>query len=198
MKDNRVNQMKIKEIEDKQKYDKNRDYFKKINEKLRREKFSDGSVGDKNTYLGIKSKLLSNQNNLGSRKHAKISLDVLKKMHYSDFNLGDDDDFKPTDIVGDEDNDSEDSIFEQFKSNENDIELPPEKIILSKTEENQLDEKVAHIKQQIRTIENVTTPREKIDLGQIKQLDSETTKNINKTLIAKYRSGRNVSNAISK
>ena len=199
MKDNRVSQVKAKEMEDKQKYDKNRNFFKKIHEKLRREKFSDANVDNKNTYFGVKSKLQSGQNNLGSRQHAKISLDVLKKMHYSDFNIGDEDDFKPTDIVGEEDNDSDDSIFEQYKNNnESNIQIPPEKIVLNKTDESQLDEKVIHLKQQIKTIENITTPRDKIELGQIKQVDRDTTKNINKTLISKYRSGRNVSNVISK
>ena len=97
--------------------------------------------------------MLSGLANLGSRQHTKVSLDVLKKMHYTDFNLGDEDDFKPTDIV--EDDESDDSIFEQFKTkNEsNEVQIPAEKIALSKTEENQYDEKVTHIKQQIKTID---------------------------------------------
>ena len=153
MKESRINQIKEKEQEEKQKYDKNRNFFKRIHEKLRKEKFGTVDLNIKETYQGIKSKLLSGLANLGSRQHTKVSLDVLKKMHYTDFNLGDEDDFKPTDIV--EDDESDDSIFEQFKNkNEsNEVQIPAEKIALSKTEENQYDEKVTHIKQQIKTID---------------------------------------------
>lgn len=40
----------------------------------------------------------------GDEKHLKITFAVIEKMHYSDFNSGNEaDDFKPSDIIDEED-----------------------------------------------------------------------------------------------
>ena len=194
MKDRRINEIKSKEMEEKLKQDRNRNFFKRMHEKLRREKYGiDGDI--KNSYLGIKSKLAMGLSNLG-RQHAKVNLDVLQKMHYTDFNLGDADDFKPTDIV-DDDDDSEDSILDQYKSNtqENDVKIPVEKLIMSKNEENQYDEKVTHIKQQIKTVKNKTPKRNK---NKSERLNQDDLGKGGKTMLDQYRTGRNMSNVVSK
>lgn len=80
------------------KYEKNRETLKHIHEKLRHEKQK--PVGNKISYSDIKVR------NMGiptwDDKHTKVTLDVLKNMHYSDFNINDDDDFKPTDVMDDD------------------------------------------------------------------------------------------------
>lgn len=163
-----------------------------MHEKLRREKFGIEAGDIKNTYMGIKSKLMSGFNSVGGRQHAKVNLDVLQKMHYTDFNLGDDDDFRPTDIV--DDDDSEDSILDQFKS-ENEVNIPAEKLIISKNDENQYDEKVTHIKHQIINNKNKTPKRYKDNMNKTKQDDLVKG---GKTMLEQYRTGRNMSNVASK
>lgn len=193
MKERRINEIKSKEQEEKNKQERNRIFFKRMHEKLRREKYGAEGIDIKNSYLGIKSKLNSGLNTLGGRQHAKVNLDVLQKMHYTDFNLGDEDDFKPTDIV-DNDDDSEDSILEQFK-NENEVKIPAEKLIMSKNEENQYDEKVTHIKHQIITNKNKTPKAKRDNSNKTKQDDLAKG---GKTMLEQYRTGRNLSNAASK
>lgn len=58
----------------------------------------------------------------GDEKHLKITFAVIEKMHYSDFNSGNDaEDFKPSDIIDEEDrNASDDEVLKKFK---NDIHL---------------------------------------------------------------------------
>ena len=40
---------------------------------------------------------------------------MLEKMHFSDFNTDHDDDFKPEDIVGGDEDISDDEVLNQFK-----------------------------------------------------------------------------------
>ncbi len=58
----------------------------------------------------------------GEDKHLKITFAVIEKMHYSDFNSGNDaEDFKPSDIIDEDDaNLSDDEVLKKFK---NDINL---------------------------------------------------------------------------
>ena len=59
---------------------------------------------------------------IGDEKHLKITFAVIEKMHYSDFNSGNEaEDFKPSDIIDEEDvNLSDDEVLKKFK---NDINL---------------------------------------------------------------------------
>lgn len=54
----------------------------------------------------------------GEEKHLKITFAVIEKMHYSDFNSGNEpDDFKPSDIIDEEDPSiSDDEILKKFKN----------------------------------------------------------------------------------
>jgi hypothetical protein len=54
----------------------------------------------------------------GDEKHLKITFAVIEKMHYSDFNSGNDaEDFKPSDIIDEEDtNLSDDEVLKKFKN----------------------------------------------------------------------------------
>lgn len=54
----------------------------------------------------------------GEEKHLKITFAVIEKMHYSDFNSGNEaEDFKPSDIIDEEDaNASDDEILRKFKN----------------------------------------------------------------------------------
>jgi hypothetical protein len=100
MKDQRMTKKVKQEMAEKQKYEKNRQALKQIHEKLRHEK-QYKPKGNKMSYADIKIR------NMGipswDGKHTKVTLDVLQNMHYSDFNIDDDDDFNPTDILDDED-----------------------------------------------------------------------------------------------
>lgn len=57
----------------------------------------------------------------GDEKHLKITFAVIEKMHYSDFNSGNDaEDFKPSDIIDEEDvNVSDDEVLKKFKNDIN-------------------------------------------------------------------------------
>lgn len=58
---------------------------------------------------------IKNQN--GEDKNLKITFAVIEKMHYSDFNSGNGvEDFKPSDIVDDDDSDNE--ILKKFKQDQ--------------------------------------------------------------------------------
>ena len=96
MKEQRIEKKQKQELAEKVKYEKNRDYLKQIHEKLRHNKLAQPKDNRVN-YTDIKIR------NMGipswDGKHTKVTLDVLSKMHYSDFNIDDDDDFKPTDIL---------------------------------------------------------------------------------------------------
>lgn len=96
MKEDRIEKKQQQELAEKVKYEKNRDYLKQIHEKLRHNKLAQPKENKLN-YTDIKIR------NMGiptwEGKHTKVTLDVLGKMHYSDFNIDDDDDFKPTDIM---------------------------------------------------------------------------------------------------
>jgi hypothetical protein len=54
----------------------------------------------------------------GDEKHLKITFAVIEKMHYSDFNSGNDaEDFKPSDIIDEEDGTiSDDEVLKKFKN----------------------------------------------------------------------------------
>jgi hypothetical protein len=54
----------------------------------------------------------------GDEKHLKITFAVIEKMHYSDFNSGNDaEDFKPSDIIDEEDAAiSDDEVLRKFKN----------------------------------------------------------------------------------
>ena len=130
-------------------------------------------------------------NFLSSRsKNAYVNLDALKVMHYSDFNLGDEDDFKPEDII-DEDDDSDDSLLEQFSKNpEPEISLPKEKVVLSSNKKNIYNEKVVNIKKNIK--KNFSTPRE--DSVELPNMRSQRKPPKEKSMIGRYHHGRNVRN----
>lgn len=99
MKEDRIKNKIKQEIAEKTKYEKNREQLKHIHEKLRHDKLVKPK-GNNISYTDIKVR------NMGiptwEGKHTKVTLDVLSKMHYSDFNIDDDDDFKPTDILDDD------------------------------------------------------------------------------------------------
>lgn len=60
----------------------------------------------------------------GDEKHLKITFAVIEKMHYSDFNSGNEaEDFKPSDIIDEEDPAyTDDEVLRKFK---NDINRDP-------------------------------------------------------------------------
>jgi hypothetical protein len=195
MRDNRVNIQKNKELKEKHKLDRNRKMLQRMHEKLRNEKHGCTANKPDSAYYKhmLKSKLT------GARsiepKHTPVSLDVLKRMHYTDFNMGDDDDFRPTDII-DEDDDSDDSILEQYKSNqESEITLSRENVILS-SNDNQYNEKVVGIKHHINKDE---LPRKM--QGQYLKNKSQNrigVKDIDSAILGGHRSGRNVNQAKTK
>lgn len=57
----------------------------------------------------------------GDEKHLKITFAVIEKMHYSDFNSGNEaEDFKPSDIIDEEDVAyTDDEVLRKFKNNIN-------------------------------------------------------------------------------
>ena len=73
--------------------------FNKYINKLRHDKLIK-TKGNNVSYSDIKIR------NMGipswDNRHTKITLDVLKDMHYSDFNIDDEDDFRPTDVLDDD------------------------------------------------------------------------------------------------
>lgn len=71
-------------------------------------------VDGKGGYLDIGAKS-------GDEKHLKITFAVIEKMHYSDFNSGNEaEDFKPSDIIDEEDaNLSDDEVLKKFKNDVN-------------------------------------------------------------------------------
>jgi hypothetical protein len=85
---------KAAEMEEQMKYTKNRNYLKKIHQKLKYKKLNNQS------YIGIKQKNMGIPSWEG--KHSKITFDVLKNMDYNDFNIDDGEDFNPEDILNDE------------------------------------------------------------------------------------------------
>jgi hypothetical protein len=195
MRDNRVNMQKNKELKEKHKLDRNRKMLQRMHEKLRNEKHGNTAYNANSTYYKhmLKSKLTGARNI--EPKHTPVSLDVLKRMHYTDFNMGDDDDFRPADII-DEDDDSDDSIFEQYKSNqESEITLPRENVILN-SQGNQYNEKVVGIKHHINKDE---VPRKM--RGQYLKNKSQNRigmKEKDSAMLGRYKSGRNVSQAKTK
>jgi hypothetical protein len=164
---------------------------------MRNEKYSGKGLDPHSTYLGMKNKLLGALQ--GGERHAKVNLDVLKRMHYTDFNLGEDDDFKPTDII-DEDDDSEDSILDQFKAQPiPEISLSKENIIINKSEVNTYNEKVVNIKHQIKGNDKGGTPGgSRKDLIKLRANSKTHARGKDSTMIEKYRGGRNVSQVQSK
>lgn len=196
MKDNRINMAKNKELMQKFKYDKNRKMIQKMHEKLRQEKHGGSAFDPHSSYF--KNMIKNKSQRLGNveSKHAPVNLDVLKKMHYSDFNLGDDDDFKPTDII-DEDDDSDDSILEQYKASQDpEIALPQENILLNNNQQNQYNEKVVSIKHHLN--KNDLTREQKNHYLNDKSQDKSKMKNKDLSMLGRYRVGRNVSQVNSK
>ena len=193
MKFNREMQQRNEQILQQMKYKKNRHMLRKMHEKMRKEKYAAGGIDIVSSYIGMK-----NKNKGYDSHHAKVNLDILKHMHYSDFNLGDDDDFKPEQII-DEDDDSDDSILEVYKSKvENQIKVPDENATIAKNEKGKYDEKVIHIKHKIINNEGENTPREdKQALMKIREINrSQKPKGAN--MLSKYRNGRNASHVTSK
>lgn len=83
-----------------------------MHEQMRREKglASGAKKADPAGYQDIGAKQ-------GNEKHLKITFAVIEKMHYSDFNSGNDaEDFKPSDIIDEEDAAlSDDEVLRKFK-----------------------------------------------------------------------------------
>lgn len=100
----------LKEKEEKEKYQKERETLRKMHEQLRRDKgLTTGRKDRGGAYQDMNAKH-------GDEKHLKITFAVIEKMHYSDFNSGNDaEDFKPSDIIDEEDQ-SEDEVLKKFKS----------------------------------------------------------------------------------
>lgn len=194
MKQNREAEAKGKQLLEILKYKKNRNMLKKMHERLRQEKYATG--GDiESSYLNLKNKAKGFDS-----QHAKVNLEVLKQMHYSDINMGDDDDFKPEYII-DEDDDSEDSILEMYgQQTETKVELPQENTVAADNNpKDQFDEKVVHIKHQIKDAKNVTSSRENNQaLVKLREVNKSMHNPTEKTMLAKYRQGRNVSQVASK
>jgi hypothetical protein len=196
MKANRIEMMKSKEMKEQLKYKKNRNLLKKMHDKFMTAKYGGADTDPNFSYMGLKNKLLGAKIN---ERHAKVDMDVLKRMHYSDFNLGDDDDFKPSDIIDEDDDGSDDSILKEYKAKP-DVEasLPQEITIVSKNNANTYDEKVVNIKQHIKSHHKVSSRENKHELDQIRASNQSNIKNKDQTMIQKYRGGRNVSQIHSK
>lgn len=66
----------------------------------------------------------------GDEKHLKITFAVIEKMHYSDFNSGNEaEDFKPSDIIDEEDpNISDDEILKKFKNGISSVSRLPQSL----------------------------------------------------------------------
>jgi hypothetical protein len=111
----RASEKAIKEKEEKEKYQKEREALRKMHEQMRR---------DKGLMTGRKGELVKGMPGYhdvnmkaGDEKHLKITFAVIEKMHYSDFNSGNDaEDFKPSDIIDEEDAAiSDDEVLRKFK-----------------------------------------------------------------------------------
>jgi len=192
MKQNRESESKNKQEMEVKKYEKNRSLLKKMHEKLRIEKYTEGGIDIQASYMGIKNKLMGGKGT--DAMHAKVNLEVLKHMHYTDFNMGEEDDFKPGDII-DEDDDSDDSILEQYGDKPQDpIVLPKENVIMNKSEKDVYDEKVTHIKHQIKDEDkDVTSKDNNQAIIKIREINKSNKKSTDNTMLGKYREGRNTS-----
>lgn len=99
--------MQEKETQDKS--GKDREALRKMHELLRKQK-----------TLGIDptSNISGGQITSGNRyddKALKITFGAIEGMHYSDFNQGKTDDFKPSDIVDDDFDSSDDEVLKKFR-----------------------------------------------------------------------------------
>ena len=104
----------LKDKEEKERYQREREALRKMHEQMRKEKGL--VVGGKREpgkagYQDIGAKA-------GDERHLKITFAVIEKMHYSDFNSGNvADDFKPSDIIDEEDGTiSDDEVLKKFKN----------------------------------------------------------------------------------
>ncbi|TNV86710.1 hypothetical protein FGO68_gene11624 [Halteria grandinella] len=116
-KQKRVQDKINREKEEKEKYQKEREALRKMHEQIRRDKglmTGKRMENDGKGYQQIGAKS-------GDEKHLKITFAVIEKMHYSDFNSGNDaEDFKPSDIIDEEDvNVSDDEVLKKFKNDIN-------------------------------------------------------------------------------
>lgn len=104
----------MKEREEKEKYQKEREALRKMHEQIRRDKGL--MTGGK--QLAKAGGYHDGNMKSGEEKHLKITFAVIEKMHYSDFNSGNEaEDFKPSDIIDEEDaNVSDDEILRKFKN----------------------------------------------------------------------------------
>ncbi|CAI2367979.1 unnamed protein product [Moneuplotes crassus] len=100
MKEDRLNQKLKRETAEKAKMKRNRETMRLIHDKLRHERKYETKLSKIN-YSDIKKKQSVNPN--WENPQTKVTLDLLQQMHYSDFNIEADDDFKPTDILNNED-----------------------------------------------------------------------------------------------
>lgn len=109
----RVQDKSLKDKEEKEKYQREREALRKMHEQMRREKGL--VVGKREGFKGGYQEIGARH---GDEKHLKITFAVIEKMHYSDFNSGNDaEDFKPSDIIDEEDgNLSDDEILKKFKN----------------------------------------------------------------------------------
>ena len=99
MKQDRLKKKEKEAKIEKERYNKNRDQLRQIHEKLRYEKLTNPN-NTKKSYTDIKTKSMGIPTWDGPK--TKITLDALNNMHYSDFNINDEDDFNPTDIQDDD------------------------------------------------------------------------------------------------
>jgi len=114
----RVQEKSLKEREEKEKYQRERESLRKMHEQLRREKGL--MTGRKELAKGAAGYHEGNMKS-GDEKHLKITFAVIEKMHYSDFNSGNDaEDFKPSDIIDEEDPAyTDDEVLRKFKNDIN-------------------------------------------------------------------------------
>lgn len=152
------------------KFTKNRALLEKIHQKNMSKKYGIKAVDIQGSY--IKNSKLSKlkiviQSKKDNAKHAQVNLDVIKRMHYSDFNLGDDDDFKPEDVI--DDDDSDDSILAVYDSKNNEmLTSPKQKNLLNNNSHVQYDEKIVDLKKNMK--KKITTSREsKKEFKSVKQ-----------------------------
>lgn len=112
----RANERNMKEREEKEKYQREREALRKMHEQMRREKgLMTGRKGE--LVKGMPGYQEVNMKS-GDEKHLKITFAVIEKMHYSDFNSGNElEDFKPSDIIDEEDAAlSDDEVLRKFKN----------------------------------------------------------------------------------
>jgi hypothetical protein len=104
----------MKEREEKEKYQRERESLRKMHEQLRREK---GLMTGRKELAKAHGYHEGNMKS-GDEKHLKITFAVIEKMHYSDFNSGNEaEDFKPSDIIDEEDpNYTDDEVLRKFKN----------------------------------------------------------------------------------